>query len=67
VPWVVPNHRLGLGLLSVFLGKLSLKWKEEMASRDSRSILVTLELLERLNELSLASGWYRERTNRERG
>lgn len=55
-PCVVPTSRQGLTRLSVFLGKLSQKWKEEMASRDSRSMLVTLELRERVNELSLASG-----------
>lgn len=55
-PWVVPTSRQGLTRLSVFLGKLSQKWKEEMASRDSRSMLATLELRERVNELSLASG-----------
>lgn len=52
---MVPTSRHGLTALSVFLGKLSQKWKEEMASRDSLSMLVTLELRERLNELSLAS------------
>lgn len=54
-PWVVPTSRHGLTCGSVFLGKLSQKWKEEMASRDSLSMLVTLELRERVNELSLAS------------
>lgn len=54
-PWVVPTSRHGLTRVSVFLGKLSQKWKEEMASRVSLSMLVTLELRERVNELSLAS------------
>lgn len=55
-PWVVPTSRQGEGRLSVLRGKLSQKWKDEMASRDSRSMLVTLELRERVNELSLPSG-----------
>lgn len=55
-PCVVPTSRQGLSAPSAFLGKLSQKWKEEMASRDSLSMLVTLELRERVNELSLASG-----------
>ena len=56
-PWLVPTIRQGPGPPSVTLrGNVSQKWKEEMTSRDSRSMLVTLELRERLKELSLASG-----------
>lgn len=36
-----------------------------MASRDSRSMLVTLELRERVNELSLASGQRGDGRNEE--
>ena len=57
-PWEVPTHRLGPGAEagSVFLGKLSHSWKEEMASRDSLSILVTLELRERAKTLLVSGG-----------
>lgn len=59
-PWVVPTSRQGLTWWSVFLGKLSQKRNAEMASRDSLSMLVTLELRERVKELSLASGQQNE-------
>lgn len=55
VPSVVPTHRHGEGDVSVFLVKVSQKWRAEIASRDSLSMLVTLELRDRLKELSLTS------------
>lgn len=55
LPNEVPTHRLGTATVSLFLDRESQKYKEEMTSRDSLSRLVTLELRERLNELSLAS------------
>lgn len=55
MPTEVPTQRLGDAATSLFLDRESQKCKEEMTSRDSLSILVTLELRERLKELSLAS------------
>lgn len=55
VPTEVPTQRLGDAATSLFLDRESQKCKEEMTSRDSLSILVMLELRERLKELSLAS------------
>lgn len=52
VPRVVPTYRQGVNVLSPFRAKVSLKWKELMASLASLSILVTLEERERLKELS---------------
>lgn len=52
VPRVVPTYRQGVKALSPFRAKVSLKWKELMASRASLSMLVTLEERERLKELS---------------
>ena len=55
LPCEVPTQRLGPGPASPFLLMVSQKWKAVMTSRASRSRLVTLELRERLNELSFAS------------
>lgn len=55
VPTEVPTQRLGDAATSLFLDRESQKCNEEMTSRDSFSILATLELRERLKELSLAS------------
>lgn len=55
MPTEVPTQRLGDAAMSLFLDRESQKCKEEMTSRDSLSILVTLELRERLKEISLAS------------
>lgn len=52
VPREVPTYRQGVKVLSPFLAKASLKWKELMVSRASLSMLVTLEERERLKELS---------------
>lgn len=52
VPREVPTYRQGVKVLSPFRAKVSLKWKELMASRASLSMLVTLEERERLKELS---------------
>lgn len=55
VPKVVPTHKQGEGDESAFRVKVSQKWRAEMASRDSLSMLVTLELRDRLKELSFTS------------
>lgn len=55
VPKDVPTHRLGVSPPSALRVYVSQKKKDVMASRDSLSILVTLELRERLKELSLLS------------
>lgn len=55
MPKEVPSQRWGDATTSFFLDRDSQKCKEEIISRDSLSMLVTLELRERLNELSLAS------------
>lgn len=55
VPRVVPTHKHGEGDESAFRVKVSQKCRAEMASRDSLSMLVTLELRDRLKELSFIS------------
>lgn len=55
VPKDVPTHRLGVMPPSALRVYVSQKQKDVMASRVSLSILVTLELRERLKELSLLS------------
>lgn len=55
VPREVPTHRDGVKVLSVLRVYVSQKKNDVMASRASLSMLVTLELRERLNELSLLS------------
>ena len=55
VPNVVPTHKHGEGEESAFRVKVSQKWRAEIASRDSLSMLVTLELRDRLKELSFIS------------
>ena len=52
VPREVPTYRQGVRAQSPLRTKVSQKWKEEMDSRDSLSMLVTLEERERLKELS---------------
>lgn len=52
VPREVPTYKQGNIVLSPLRAKLSQKWKEVMASRDSLSMLVTLDERERLKELS---------------
>lgn len=55
-PWEAPTIRQGLSPPSDLLGRVSAKRRAERTSADSRSMLVTLELRERLDEPSLASG-----------
>lgn len=52
VPREVPTYRVGVRAQSPLRTKVSQKWKEAMDSRDSLSMLVTLEERERLKELS---------------
>lgn len=56
VPREVPTHRLGVATASPLRANVSAKCSEVMASRASLSMLVTLELRERLKELSRPSG-----------